>query len=152
MPFKNKEKRKEWYHTPIGRASSLMTAYKTADKKANRGECTLTTQWIVDNILFKPCAHCGKIGWDIIGCNRLNNDLPHTPDNVEPCCLKCNIKMSGIDLSVKVYQYTLEGELVKIWDSFADCNRMGYDASNVHKCCNGKIKHFKGYLWSYIPL
>ena len=93
----NREKilkqKRDYYSTQLGRAKGLISAYKEADKKANRGECTLTAEWIVENIFSKPCAHCGKTGWDVIGCNRLDNDKPHTSDNVEPCCLQCNIKL-----------------------------------------------------------
>lgn len=82
--------------TPMGRAHNLLTAYKQSDKKYNRGECTIpNAQWIVDNIFLKPCAHCGKTGWNKMGCNRLDNSLPHTPDNVEPCCEACNKKLPG---------------------------------------------------------
>lgn len=91
---KNKEKikeyRNEWRKTPKGRAESLLQAYKQKDRLKGRGECTLTSQWIVDNIFTKPCVHCGETDWHKIGCNRIDNTKPHTPDNVEPCCLKCN--------------------------------------------------------------
>ena len=82
----------EYGKTPIARASSLLQAYNNSDKKACRGKGDLTSQWIVDNIFTKPCVHCGKTGWEIIGCNRLDNSKPHTMDNVEPCCFECNIK------------------------------------------------------------
>lgn len=82
--------KKKWRKTPIGRASMLLGAYNHSDKKYNRGEGDLTAQWIVENIFTKPCVHCGVEGWQVIGCNRINNDLPHTKDNVEPCCGKCN--------------------------------------------------------------
>lgn len=72
------------------RASKLLYSYNKSDTKYNRGKGDLTAQWIVDNIFSKPCAYCGKIGWDIVGCNRLDNTKPHTKDNVEPCCAECN--------------------------------------------------------------
>lgn len=84
------ERQIQYRKTPMGRAVRLCNNYKNADKNANRGECTLTAQWIVDNIFSKPCAHCGKTGWNIVGCNRLDDSKPHTIDNVEPCCLECN--------------------------------------------------------------
>lgn len=87
-----KLKNKIYKTTAIGRASYLLQAYNQSDRKYNRGKGDLTAKWIYDNILFKPCAHCGKEGWDIIGCNRLDNSKPHTMDNVEPCCLTCNLK------------------------------------------------------------
>ena len=93
----NKEKfleyLKEYYKTPIGRASMLLSGYNKSDKKANRGKGDLTAKWIVENIFSKPCKYCGKEGWDVIGCNRIDNSKPHSKDNVEPCCRDCNVKL-----------------------------------------------------------
>lgn len=94
-PDKVKEWQRKYFKTPMGRAIRLLNGYKQKDELYNRGECTLTAQWIVENIFTKPCAHCGKTGWEIIGCNRINNSLPHTPENVEPCCFECNRKFSA---------------------------------------------------------
>lgn len=82
----------EYYKTPMGRAANLVNRYKTVDKKYNRGECTLTARWVVDNIFTKPCHYCGESDWTKIGCDRIDNSKPHTPDNVVPCCGECNIK------------------------------------------------------------
>ena len=90
-----KKYNKEYFKTPIGRASYLLNTYNQSDKKTGRGKGNLTAKWIVDNIFTKPCTHCGKTGWYIIGCNRLDNSKPHTMDNVEPCCYNCNCKISG---------------------------------------------------------
>lgn len=85
-----KEKRKK---DPIlARAQNICDSYRTNDKKYNRGKCTLTAQWIIENIFPKHCFYCDETGWEIMGCDRINNDLPHTPDNVVPCCGKCNNK------------------------------------------------------------
>ena len=140
---------KQYNKTPIGRATYLVNAYKRDDKKYNRGECTLTPQWIIDNIFTKPCAHCGKSGWQIIGCNRLDNSRPHTPDNVEPCCFEHNVELNGIERSKQVYQYTLNGELVKVWNSVSECGRNGFNRGHVAACCRGECKTHKGYKWSY---
>lgn len=75
------------------RAMYLVQDYKRNDKEHNRGECTLTAKWIIDNIFTKHCVHCGESDWRKLGCNRINNDLPHIPDNVEPCCGDCNRKI-----------------------------------------------------------
>ena len=75
------------------RATNLVQIYKRNDKNANRGECTLSPQWIIDNIFTQPCIYCKRIeGWDKIGCDRKDSSLPHTPDNVVPCCQHCNCK------------------------------------------------------------
>ena len=89
----DRERRRKYNDTPIGRASSLVNKYKGEDKKHNRGIGDLTKEWIVENIFSKPCVHCGKTGWKVIGCNRLDNSKPHTKDNVEPCCFDCNRKL-----------------------------------------------------------
>ena len=77
----------------MSRASNLISAYKQTDKKYNYGKSNLTSRWIVDNIFSKSCVHCGCKDWRKLGCNRIDNTKPHTIDNVEPCCYKCNRKL-----------------------------------------------------------
>ena len=94
---KVKEYQKRWIaeyrNTPMGRAIHLVSCYKRNDKKYNRGECTLTPKWVVDNIFNKPCHYnCGETDWTKLGCDRIDNSKPHTPDNVVPCCEECNKK------------------------------------------------------------
>lgn len=95
--LETKEERSEWQKwyntTQNGRAHKLITGYNLSDKKYLRGKGDLTAQWIVENIFSKPCAHCGETDWHKLGCNRLDNTKPHTKDNVEPCCLKCNLSL-----------------------------------------------------------
>lgn len=54
--------------------------------------------------------------------------------------------------SKKVYQYTADGKLVKVWPSTMECNRNGFDFRNVAACCAGTRKHCNGFLWSYEPI
>lgn len=51
-----------------------------------------------------------------------------------------------------VYQYTLDGELVKIWPSVTEVGRNGFSEVCVSMCCRDEQKKHKGYLWSYRPL
>ncbi len=56
--------------------------------------------------------------------------------------------------SKQVYQYTINGELVKIWSSTMECERNGFNHSNVAACCKNKFNRignniYKGYKWSY---
>ena len=151
----NKEKQrgyaKKWEeeHPEKIRANQLLQAYNKEDLKRRGYKGDLTAQWIVENIFSQPCAHCGKTGWNIIGCNRIDNDKPHTKDNVEPSCKDCNTKMWIKESSKKVYQYTLDGELIKIWDSTAECGRNGFCQSHVGACCRGERKTHKGFIWIY---
>ena len=52
----------------------------------------------------------------------------------------------------KVYQYTTDNQLVKVWDSLSECVRNGYYNTCITKCCMGVYKQHKGYKWSYEPL
>lgn len=52
--------------------------------------------------------------------------------------------------SKKVGQYTLDGELIKLWFSASEAGRDKYCQSNVSKCCRGEVKTHKGYIWKYI--
>ena len=53
------------------------------------------------------------------------------------------------DISKKIAQYTLEGELVKIWDSMMECKRNGFNNTNISGCCLGERKTHKGFIWKY---
>lgn len=150
---KNKEKTLEYQYKyrsiPIGRATMLLNGYRNADKEHNRGECTLTAEWIVEHIFSQPCAYCGESDWNKLGCNRLDNSKPHTPDNVEPCCWKCNDRLGIVERSKKVLQYALDGEFVKEWDSISECEKNGFHRKCIRNCCNGKQKLYKGFIWRY---
>lgn len=54
--------------------------------------------------------------------------------------------------SKQVYQYSKDGELIAVWESTKEAQRNGFNSGSVAKCCNGKIKSHKGYIWSYEPI
>lgn len=49
----------------------------------------------------------------------------------------------------QICQYTLDGELVKIWDSFGEASRNGYSKNQIWKCCNKINETHKGFKWKY---
>ena len=51
--------------------------------------------------------------------------------------------------SKRVLQLSLSGDLIREWPSTKECGRNGFDSSSVTKCCNGKQKTHKGFLWMY---
>ena len=102
---KNKEKaaerHAEYRSTKYGRAQNLLGGYRREDKKYNRGECTLTADWIVDNIFSgQVCHYCGESDWAKLGCDRIDNSKPHTPENCVPCCHACNNKKKNTPYDV----------------------------------------------------
>ena len=51
--------------------------------------------------------------------------------------------------SKKVLQFSKSGEFIREWPSIHECGRNGFDSSSVCKCCNGKLPHYKGFIWMY---
>lgn len=90
----------EYRKTLHGRASMLLSGYNWMDKERGFPHGDLTAD-DVEEIIQKPCAHCGKVGWDVIGLNRIDNSKPHTKANVEPCCFSCNCRLNGIEVQAK---------------------------------------------------
>lgn len=42
------------------------------------------------------------------------------------------------------------GELIMTFSSTKEAGRQGFDSGAVSKCCNGKLPHYRGYIWKYI--
>lgn len=75
------------------RASHQVRLYKFLDKRNGFDDVVdFDGEWMVENI-YTVCPYCGETDWRKLGCNRLDNSKPHTKDNVEPCCKKCNSKL-----------------------------------------------------------
>ena len=71
------------------KASKMISAYKNKDKKMGfENQCDIDIDWMIKNIFNQPCIYCGDT--HRIGCDRIDNDKPHTKDNVVPCCIECN--------------------------------------------------------------
>lgn len=52
--------------------------------------------------------------------------------------------------SKPVVQKTLQGEIIKVWPSSMEIQRMlGYSHRSICNCCNGKRKTHKGFIWEY---
>ena len=51
--------------------------------------------------------------------------------------------------SKRVLQLSLSRELIREWPSIMECGRNGFNQGAVCKCCNGKRKTHKGFLWMY---
>ena len=89
---KREDERKAYVNTKRGRASRLAMYYKRYDKIAGREDCTITQEWILENIFTSSCVYCGESDWRLLGCDRIDNSLPHTPENCVCSCGKCNVE------------------------------------------------------------
>ena len=86
----------EWYNPqthPMNWARKIVGQYRDMDRERGFDTSkTITAEWFVQNIMYKPCAHCGLLKAGAIGANRLNNNIGHEASNLEPCCQSCNSK------------------------------------------------------------
>lgn len=85
-----KEYDKKYRKTQKGRAHHLRSAYIQTDRVKGYGECTITEEWIIENIFNSKCVYCGDSVWEHLGTDRIDNSLPHTPENCICACKKCN--------------------------------------------------------------
>lgn len=105
------QQKKAYNNTPIGRANNLIGGYRASDHKYNRGECTLTTDYMVNVLYPFGCVYCGKMDWRELGADRIDNTKPHTPENVVCCCSECNKKKHTTD----TYTYFINSP---VWEKF----------------------------------
>lgn len=43
-----------------------------------------------------------------------------------------------------------DGKLVFTFPSASEAQRQGFYSSAVSRCCNGKLPHYKGFIWRYL--
>lgn len=106
-------------------------------------------------------AFYGEIpeGYQVNHKNEIKTD--NRIDNLELLTPKENTNYgTGIERMKKskskiVYQYTINNELVAVYESTKQAAiKNGYDQATISACARGK-KHcntYKGYKWSYVPL
>ena len=111
----NKEYQKRKIKGYYGRAYLLSKNYEQMDKNTNRGECTITPDWIIGNIFTSKCYWCGETDWRQLGCDRIDNNKPHTPDNVLCSCSRCNVERNRHSMDYfKKYQVSKETQGVQL--------------------------------------
>lgn len=85
---------RKYRKTKFGKAIAYASNYSIFDK--SRGfdiTNNIDASWIVDNIFSgQKCVYCGDQDWAHLGCDRIDNNKPHTPDNIVCSCGLCNIE------------------------------------------------------------
>lgn len=70
------------------KASKMLSSYRCRDKKKGLEICDMDIDYMLNNIIRKPCVYCGDTRR--VGADRIDSSKGHTKDNVVPCCVECN--------------------------------------------------------------
>ena len=119
----------------------------------------LVAQTFLPNPENKPCINHkieGKKGKKInMVIFNTDGSIDKEKSTIEWCTYEENnnyatrTERTAKTMSKPVLQLSLTGELIREWESTAECGRNGFDQSSVTKCCNGKLPHYKGFRWMY---
>lgn len=77
-------------------------------------------------------------------------------ENLEWCDRSYNInfgtrnKRASASCQKPILQVTKQGKIIHKWNSVREVEReLGFNRSNIIKCCKGKLKLAYGYVWKY---
>lgn len=79
--------------------------------------------------------------------NHVNeNKLDNRVDNLEWCSVRQNTLYSMNEIPIG--QYDLDGNLIATFSHYTEAGKsVGGNKHGVYKCCKGKLKTYKGYVW-----
>lgn len=94
--------------------------------------CIEREQWWIDTL--KPDLNIQKIADSALGVKR-----------TEEAIAKRTAKQVKT-----IYQYDLDGNLIKVWDSINSIeNGTDYKRKTIYACANGQNSTAYGYVWKY---
>ena len=83
---------------------------------------------------------------------RINNSRALTGKKQSPETIAKRTKTLQKIRGVRVEQYTLDGQYIQTFNSANEVQRLlGIWSAGVLKCCEGKFKSSKGFIWKYAP-
>ena len=86
---------KQYYATKQGRAARIVNTNNKDDRRNGLDSTNnVDRSWVERFILGEDsrCVYCGTMDWTRLGCDRIDNNKPHTADNIVCACSKCNAR------------------------------------------------------------
>ncbi len=118
---------------------------KNGVKKTHRVHRLVAQAYLV-NVNNYPCIN-----------HKDENKQNNCVDNLEFCTVKYNLNYgTTIERARKsrmkpIKQYSLDGELIKVWNCAKDIEReKGYSHSCICNCLKGKTKQSYNFIWRYV--
>lgn len=161
------DKRKKWLKTVIDRNGYVRVHLMINGK----GKCMLVHRLVAETYIPNPnnlpqVNHKDECKTNNVVCFNPDGSIDTERTNLEWCDNRYNSTYGTAKdrtrkkLSKKVKQFTLDGKLVKVWDSTVECRQGGFSSGAISQCCKGgyfdkrrntfvKITQHKGYKWSY---
>lgn len=107
---------------------------------------------------FNKIAEKGRNSLKNKEYHRLRRGKPSGYKHTEESKIKISLSKIGLKsskerlekISKKVVQKTIEGEIIKIWDSAKQVQReTPFSQANISRCCNGVYSQSYGFKWEY---
>lgn len=90
--------------------------------------------------------HYGNLEWVTAYENHIhaeNNGLSNYKESL--------VKANEVRLHKPFGQYTLDGDLIQIYNDYAEMEVVtGYTRQCISKCCNGQYKTSHGFIWRFL--
>ena len=84
----------------VKKAKTIVYRYNYIDKQRFGTTGDLDYKWVIKNIFNHKCTYCEESDWKKLGCDRIDNNKPHTKDNCICACGRCNV-LRGDKFSVE---------------------------------------------------
>lgn len=146
-------KSKREYKTPV---SIYYRAYKKQGKNVIWNRITSKTKYRVEIILesnnYNFVKKKEKEFIKLYGKKKYYGSLCNITDGGDGTCGAEKPKSKNSKFSKNIYQFDLNGKLIKKWNCGKDIEReLGYYSQSIYDCCNNKKKNRTayGFQWSY---
>jgi hypothetical protein len=131
---KNEQQRSE-RQNPIFRPKYILKDTKATDRNMGFSN-DLTIEWIA-KCIKDGCCYCGNKTLQM-SLDRIDNNLPHTKNNVKPACIRCNFIRKTMPYNAWLQllpglQQAEEQGLFEEWTGTFDRNNKRYNGRKINQ-------------------